>query len=279
MAVASSIKRSNLVPPAGFEPALTAPEAGPVHGCYQANLALAFPLGSVWGVRVEGNRVEDDVAARGGNSRRVLAAQHRHQLLVRGGQRLGPDGLELGEASTFVSSPATKPSVALVIGTAAKLALGGSAARSRACRLSYVNSSSVPLTATVEATAGFLNTGATVPTNEPVLNTVWCAIPPWRTAPPGARKARRASRRYSCGCRRGLLIRSCPAWTASRCLETGELCLRGSVLVGRLDRGRWRAGHDRCRESVSPRCSAYAATPASSVYGPRIRCSRGGISE
>ena len=39
------------VPPAGFEPALTAPEAGPVHGCYLARRALASLLGSVWGVR------------------------------------------------------------------------------------------------------------------------------------------------------------------------------------------------------------------------------------
>jgi hypothetical protein len=37
-------------PPAGFEPALTVPEAGPVHDCYLAKLALASPLGSVWGV-------------------------------------------------------------------------------------------------------------------------------------------------------------------------------------------------------------------------------------
>jgi hypothetical protein len=53
----------------------------------------------------------------------------------------------------------------------------------------------------------------------------------------------------------------------------------GSVFVGRLDWGRWRAVHDRRGEVARPRCSAYAATPASSVYGPRIRCNRGGISE
>ena len=39
------------MPPAGFEPALTAPEAGPVRGCHLAKRVLASPLGSVWGVR------------------------------------------------------------------------------------------------------------------------------------------------------------------------------------------------------------------------------------
>ena len=38
-------------PPAGFESARTAPEAGPVHGCYLAKLARASRVGSVWGVR------------------------------------------------------------------------------------------------------------------------------------------------------------------------------------------------------------------------------------
>ena len=37
------------MPPAGCEPALTAPEAGPVHGCYLAKRAQACPLRSVWG--------------------------------------------------------------------------------------------------------------------------------------------------------------------------------------------------------------------------------------
>ena len=44
----------------------------------------------------QGDGVDDDVAAGGGNSRGALAAQHRHQLVVGGGQRRGPDGLELG---------------------------------------------------------------------------------------------------------------------------------------------------------------------------------------
>src|SRR5207342_2757467 len=79
------------------------------------------------------------------------------------------------DVSTFVSSPATKPLVALVTGTAAKLALGGSASRSRAWTWSSVNSSSVARAVTAEATAGSWKTGATVPTNVPVLSRVRCA--------------------------------------------------------------------------------------------------------
>src|SRR5271163_4143509 len=80
-----------------------------------------------------------------------------------------------GEVSTLASSPATYPLVALVIGTAAKLALGGSASRKRAWTLSSVKSSSVARVATAEATAGSLKTGPTVPTNVPVLSRVRCA--------------------------------------------------------------------------------------------------------
>ena len=39
------------MPPAGFEPALTAPEAGPVHGCYLAKRTVPVRLGSVWGAQ------------------------------------------------------------------------------------------------------------------------------------------------------------------------------------------------------------------------------------
>src|SRR5215469_13407941 len=39
------------VPPAGFEPALTAPEADPVHRFYLAKRTVPVRLGSVWGER------------------------------------------------------------------------------------------------------------------------------------------------------------------------------------------------------------------------------------
>ncbi len=39
-------------------------------------------------------------------------------------------------------------------------------------------------------------------------------------------------------------------------LATGDICLSGRILPGRLDLGRLRAGHDRRREVVSPRCSS-----------------------
>ena len=41
--------------PAGFEPALTAPGAGPVHGCYQAKRALVSPLGGCGGAQGAGS--------------------------------------------------------------------------------------------------------------------------------------------------------------------------------------------------------------------------------
>ena len=121
-----------------------------------------------------------------------------------------------GDARTFASSPATKPLVALVIGTAAKLALGGSAARSRACTLSSATSSSAARAATAEVTSGCWNTGATVPTNVGVLSTVLCA----HTTVADSSTSRHESatskptmllrmRR-----RRGFPVRSCPLWGA-----------------------------------------------------------------
>ena len=72
---------------------------------------------------------------------------------------------ELEHARDFIPGSWEFLALALVIGTAAKLALGGSAACSRACRLSSVNSWSVARAATAESTPGCLKTGATVPTN------------------------------------------------------------------------------------------------------------------
>src|SRR5215472_2332769 len=49
--ISLAVFESPAVPPAGFEPALTAPEAGPVHGCYLAKRAVPVRLGSVWGAQ------------------------------------------------------------------------------------------------------------------------------------------------------------------------------------------------------------------------------------